>query len=132
MTKDSKRRSVLKTLTWRIIASLTTIILVYTFSKSIVISASVGVVDFFAKIIAYYHHERIWLKNKKSERIKSVFKSITWRIIASGITTILVFIFSLDVGMSLTIGGLELIIKLLVYYIHEEIWMRVRWGRPIN
>lgn len=132
MSKDSKRRSLLKTLTWRIIASLTTVTLVYLFSKSVVVSAVVGVLEFFIKMIVYYHHERAWQRKLKYERMKMVFKSITWRITASLITTILVFIFSLDVGMAFTIGGIELIIKLLIYYIHEEIWMFVRWGRPIN
>jgi uncharacterized membrane protein len=51
-------------LTWRICASLTTVILVFIFTKSWTLSLSVGVVEALTKSIVYYLHERVWSKNK--------------------------------------------------------------------
>ncbi len=56
----SRRRSLAKTFTWRAIATLTTITLVYVFTGEITIAVEVGLVEVFAKIFIYYLHERAW------------------------------------------------------------------------
>lgn len=58
--KESNLRSLIKGVTWRIIASTTTMALVYIFTGDLAIVASVGLVDVTAKIFFYYMHERIW------------------------------------------------------------------------
>jgi len=57
---------------------------------------------------------------------KSILKSISWRIIASLITLVLVFIYTKDFTMSLEIGFLEFFLKMLVYYIHERFWLGIK------
>jgi len=53
-------RSMAKAISWRIVATLTTILLVFMYTGDLVISGSVGVLEFVLKIIIYYVHERIW------------------------------------------------------------------------
>ncbi|MEM3626743.1 MAG: DUF2061 domain-containing protein [Candidatus Bathyarchaeia archaeon] len=53
-------RSLMKAVSWRIVATLTTIILVFIFTGNIVISGGVGFLELFVKIAVYYIHERIW------------------------------------------------------------------------
>ena len=57
---DTHLRSVMKGSLWRILASLTTILLVYIFTKEIKIAVEVGAVEVVAKIALYYGHERLW------------------------------------------------------------------------
>lgn len=57
---ENRRRSVLKSISFRLIATLTTIVLVFVFTGESVISFQVGIVDFFSKIVIYYFHERLW------------------------------------------------------------------------
>ena len=64
MAKHSHKRTFAKMLTWRVCASLTTIILVFIFTKSWVLSFSVGLVEAITKSIVYYLHERVWSKSK--------------------------------------------------------------------
>lgn len=58
--EDFKKRSLLKTISWRIIASLTTVGIVYVFTGKIILSFSIGVVEAFVKMLLYYLHERVW------------------------------------------------------------------------
>jgi adenylylsulfate kinase len=58
--KETRFRSLLKGVTWRVIASTTTMTLVYFFTGDLVMVASVGIVDVTAKIFFYYMHERFW------------------------------------------------------------------------
>ncbi len=57
---EKRVRSVAKTISWRIVATSTTILLVFLFTGDFVISASVGLLEAVAKIAIYYIHERIW------------------------------------------------------------------------
>jgi len=57
---ESHKRSIVKTISWRIIATFVTMLVVYIFTKEIVLSASIGLADTMIKIFAYYSHERLW------------------------------------------------------------------------
>lgn len=60
--KESKLRSLLKTLTWRITATLTTIGIAYFIIGDVSVALAIGGIEFFAKMIIYYMHERLWSK----------------------------------------------------------------------
>lgn len=58
--KETHVRSILKGITWRIIATLTTVTLVFIFTRDITLSAQVGILDITLKLVFYYLHERGW------------------------------------------------------------------------
>ena len=57
---DSKRKSFLKTISWRIIAVLTSLIIIYMFTHQMVISLKITIVAAIVSTIEYYIHERLW------------------------------------------------------------------------
>ncbi len=59
---ESHTRSVAKGITWRFIASGTTMLVVFIVTGNLELVASVGVVDVTVKILFYYLHERAWGK----------------------------------------------------------------------
>lgn len=60
MIIETKLRSVLKTLTWRVIATVTTIGLVYLFFGKLETAAAVGGIEVVLKVLFYFLHERAW------------------------------------------------------------------------
>ncbi len=58
--KDAHHRSILKALSWRVIATLATMSIVFAFTREVVLSVGVGAVEVVIKLILYYFHERIW------------------------------------------------------------------------
>ncbi len=60
--KESVMRSMLKTISWRILATGTTITIAYFIFDDISAALKVGGIEFFAKMIIYYFHERAWQK----------------------------------------------------------------------
>ena len=60
--KESKLRSLFKTLTWRITATLTTIGIAYFIIGDVSVALAIGGIEFFAKMVIYYMHERLWSK----------------------------------------------------------------------
>jgi len=60
--KIKHKRHILKTITWRIIATTFTILVIWILTGSMSISLGVGVIEFFGKMVLYYLHERAWYK----------------------------------------------------------------------
>jgi uncharacterized membrane protein len=61
---DSWQISLAKTTTWRITATLTTIIIAYFIIGDVQSALAIGGIEFFAKMVIYYLHERIWNRIK--------------------------------------------------------------------
>jgi len=57
---EHPKRTLVKTLTWRIIALVTTIAVVYIYSGDINKSLVVGISANALKMVFYYVHERVW------------------------------------------------------------------------
>ena len=74
-TGEKHSRTVIKAISWRVVATLTTMTAVYIFTKEPMISLGVGAVEVIAKITFYYLHERIWNKIRwgKEKHPLSVF-----------------------------------------------------------
>jgi len=66
--KKSRIRHIAKTITWRIIASLTTFILAYIFTQDITKSLWLMGTEIVVKLLLYYYHERVWFKYGKLGR----------------------------------------------------------------
>jgi uncharacterized membrane protein len=58
----SKKRSLAKSLTWRLIAVISTFVIGYAMTGSLTFAASLTVVSNLINFILYYVHERVWLK----------------------------------------------------------------------
>ncbi len=59
---DSKKRHIAKTITWRIVGTIDTMILAWVISGDPIIGLKVGGAEVVTKMILYYLHERAWYK----------------------------------------------------------------------
>jgi len=66
------------------------------------------------------------------KHVRSVAKTISWRIVATSTTVLLVFLFTRNLIISAGVGFLELLSKTAIYYIHERIWNMSNFGREVN
>ncbi len=135
---NSRKRHIVKTITWRIIATATTFTLTMIFfreSPNATEKASwVAAIETVIKMALYYYHERIWFhfKSKMKSRVRHLMKTITWRFTAS-LTTFLIasFIFREDPNAMEKATGIALIevfLKMLFYYLHERAWHSSKFG----
>jgi len=56
----SKKRSFAKSLTWRVVALVTTFVTLYALSKDINMATLATIITNTVNFVAYYYHERIW------------------------------------------------------------------------
>ena len=136
--KESHLRSVIKGISWRIIATADTIAVVLLVTClygecSIESAIKIGFLEFFVKLVVYYVHERIWqnLHNGKIITKTDTFKkAISWRIVATTMTFIIsgAILDSFD-KVALSIALTELFTKFALYYLHERLWLKLPLGR---
>ena len=60
----TKLRSLLKTISWRIVGTLDTMFLGWIITGSPLVGLKIGALELFTKMILYYFHERVWLQSK--------------------------------------------------------------------
>jgi uncharacterized membrane protein len=57
-----RKRHILKTLTWRVIGTIDTVLIGWIIAGDLKIGLSVGGIELFTKMFLYYLHERAWYK----------------------------------------------------------------------
>jgi len=65
----------------------------------------------------------------RDSKLRTLLKSITWRFTATATTITLVFIFTGQIHTAIEVGALELVAKMLIYYLHERGWEKIRFGK---
>lgn len=63
-----KARHILKSITWRLVGTIDTVILSWFITGNLKIGLKIGGVEVITKMILYYYHERIWFKYIKLGR----------------------------------------------------------------
>jgi len=62
-------------------------------------------------------------------KLRSLLKAISWRIIASIVTTLIAFYFGLPAKAIGMVFFADLIIKFVLYFIHERVWINaIKFG----
>ena len=57
---DSARKSLLKSISWRVLGTLDTIVISWILTGELTLALSIGSVEVFSKLILYFGHERLW------------------------------------------------------------------------
>lgn len=58
---------------------------------------------------------------------KSLCKAVSWRITGSLDTFVLSWIITGQAHLAFSIAFVELFTKIVLYWIHERVWLRVKW-----
>ncbi|MFD2034184.1 DUF2061 domain-containing protein [Belliella marina] len=61
-------------------------------------------------------------KTGKDSNIKSLLKSISWRIVGTFDTIVISFFITGQLKMAISIGSIEVVSKIILYYFHERVW----------
>jgi uncharacterized membrane protein len=64
----------------------------------------------------------------KESHLRSIIKSLSWRITATLTTMLIAYFITGDHEIAIKIGGIEVVVKLLIYYLHERLWVLLPVG----
>ena len=129
MLDTSHKRHLAKSITWRIFVTLDTFILSWLITGNVVVGLKIGLSEIATKMVLYYFHERLWFKiNLPNSNKRHIFKTFSWRVVGTLDTFVLAWIITGSPFTGLKIGVVEIITKMIFYYLHEKIWYRIDFG----
>ena len=128
MIKLSKRH-LAKTISWRVVGTLDTLIFALLLTGDIDTSLSLSGYTVITKMVWYYLHERAWFgASIKNANFRHLIKTFTWRGIGTLDTILISFLLTGNGVLGLQIGGVETITKMILYYFHEKLWYKINFG----
>ena len=65
----------------------------------------------------------------KETNTRSIFKGISWRVVATATTIAIVYFFFGRLDLAIAAGLIESVLKIALYWAHERIWHKLRWGK---
>ena len=145
-------RSVAKAISWRTVGTIDTLILSYLLitylgpvfgapveeDTALKTASYIAITEVATKFVLYFLHERAWAltawgidfrngAHRESVR-RTTSKTALWRTIASLDTFALAWFFTGSIATAASIGSLEIVTKLILYFIHERVWSRLTFG----
>ncbi|WP_411030216.1 DUF2061 domain-containing protein [Spongiimicrobium sp. 3-5] len=57
---EKPKRSIAKSISWRVIGTLDTILISWIVTGTLSVAFSIGIVELFTKMALYFFHERLW------------------------------------------------------------------------
>jgi len=64
----------------------------------------------------------------QDSHLRSVLKGFSWRIIASTTILIITYLTTGELDTAMKVAGIEFVIKIFLYYLHERAWLMVPNG----
>jgi uncharacterized membrane protein len=74
--------------------------------------------------------EKSYEEVKNSEKAtRSIVKAISWRIVGTIDTIVISYFITGKITLALSIGMIEVVTKMLLYFFHERLWNIIKWGK---
>lgn len=90
------------------------------------------VVTFFAKTgtgPTLIHAQRRFDNRGMEKKTRMLMKAITWQLIGFAVMSVINVLYMGDWRAGVGLSGMLTLIGLVSYYLHEQVWARIRWGR---
>lgn len=71
---------------------------------------------------------RITKLNRSEKLSRSLVKTLSWRVVGTLDTILITYLITHRFDAAAAIGGLELISKMVLYFLHERAWNNIKWG----
>jgi uncharacterized membrane protein len=130
---ESHTRSVVKAVSWRFVGSLDTFVLSFLVTGNLVWAGSIASAETITKIVLFYVHERVWRRVRWGRsgggHARAVVKGVSWRAVGTADTFMLSWLITGHLGHAAKIASFETVTKVGLFYLHEQLWARIGWGR---
>jgi uncharacterized membrane protein len=137
MMPDTHKRTIIKTISYRVINTLVTFLMTFLlFGVSAALAGSVALAQIVLGSTIFYLYDRVWLRvswareNIHEDVKRSIVKTIGYRLIvlcAGFVIARLILTSSNETAVWWTIT--LMVLSMMFYYVHERIWLKIKWGR---
>jgi len=138
--KETQKRSIIKTVTIRVLFSLSHLVNGFIVSGSWVIGAQILGIAAVVNMLLHWGHERAWdwvQWNRKpgnnsmfqDGQPRTISKSITWRILITINNFLIPYITTGSWQTAVAFLTIATVMNVVIYYVHERVWNKINWGK---
>lgn len=139
---ETHGRSVAKTLTVRVLFTLSHFLNGYIVTGTWALSAQIAGVATLINMFLFWAHERAWNwaqwnRNPadglmfKDGQPRTISKSVTWRILITCSNFLIPYFLTGSMGKALAFLTIATFLNIAIYYLHERAWNRIGWGKRV-
>jgi uncharacterized membrane protein len=131
---DSHARSLAKAISWRVTGTLDTFFISWLITGHPLIAGGIAGTEVMTKIALFYLHERVWARLRwgrdggREAHWRSLAKAVSWRTTGTIDTFLVSLLITGELALAGGIAATEVLTKVVLYYLHERAWARLRWG----
>ena len=137
VTRDTHTKTLAKTITYRVISTMITVLLTLAFGGNIWQAITMGSIMMSSAVLHYYIYDRIWLyiawqrsETGDDSRIRTLVKSIIYRITAIIITAAIARAVWADTNLvAFAMASVKFVVNLVAYFAVERMFNAIKWGR---
>ena len=74
----------------------------------------------------------VWQLSSHETPLRSLVKAYSYRCCGTLTTICISYVVTGKFVVSLTIGATEMVLKPFIYWCHERVWSKVKWGRQYD
>ena len=138
--KETQQRSIAKTLTIRVLFSLSHLVNGFIVSGSWIIGAQILGIAAVVNMFLHWAHERAWnwvqwnrqpgdTKMFLDGQPRTISKSITWRALITINNFMIPYILTGSWKAAVAFLTIATVMNIVIYYTHERVWNRFTWGK---
>jgi len=125
-TKEEHKRSLFKSLIWRVLGVFVYATIFYLYTKQWGITLAGTLIHHSTFLVVFYLHERVWIKLKRNDHWAKMF---TYEIVLGmGLGGLIVFMLTGSWKAVSVITITYTAVKLVMYFIYDKIWKKIKWG----
>ena len=123
------KRHIVKKISWSCVGTFDTLLLSWLITGDIFTGFKISAIEVITKMVLYYMHERLWFNSTVSDSSKRhIYKTFSWRFLGTADTIAIGWLISGDPFIGLQIGFAEVITKMILYFLHEKVWYKFKFG----
>lgn len=132
---DTKARTVVKTFSYRTAVAVSIFLAALAMNYSAGFGLTFVVMSYTVGFLSFLIQERIWNRfnwgrsQGRDSRLRSVAKTITWRIWAFFVLFVIGMILGLQSNDAVEWSIVTNVLFVVVHYAHERVWNMINWGR---
>ena len=125
MKNDNRKRSMLKSVTWRIFGVFWLGLISWFFTRNLMQTTLTTVIHHGLFLVIFYLHERAWQKIKMSKKLRPFVKSFTYEIVLGNlILGLITFLITGNIKIMTSITLTYIFTKIPIYWFNEKLWFR--------
>lgn len=141
--QEKHPRSLAKTLSWRVILTMSHFINGFIVTGSIASAAAIAGLSAVINSVLYWAHERCWNYAQWNRQGKdglmfvdgqprTISKIITWRAVITGSNFVIPWFLTGSLGQAAAFMTIAIVVNIAIFYFHERIWNRISWGKDVT